>query len=248
MHSMTTRLLHAICGLAMLATASVKADTSYTADFTSPTLDPGLRVSMLQEGVWTPGVFAPWSVGTGDGYLSLFKGPTPGNSEQDGPHVQTNFGTTGDFIATVTTDSTFNGNNGAGFFLDINGGYTGISFGTGWLNDAAGNGFTANGYWTEATPLLTLQIKRAGSTLTKSYKLDGQSDFTIFSTLSSDLVLGTAIFDLTNYGHDVNPTGVLFNSFTITPVPEPGTYAMLLMGLASVGLMACRRNRRNNAA
>lgn len=243
MRLITSRLLRALCGLAMLATLQARADTAYTADFSTVALDPHLGTNMLKNGVWSPGVVLPWIVGTGDGYLLLAKIATlPGQQFDDGPHVQTQFGTTGDFIATVTADSSYNGAGGAGFFMDSAYGYTGISFGTNWLNDAAGDGYASNGYSAVSTALVTLQIKRVGDTLTKSYKLDGQSGFTQISSLTANNVPGWAIFDLTNYSSQ--PGAVMFTSFNIQPlaaVPEPETWAMLLGGLALVGVQARRR-------
>lgn len=93
--------------------------------------------------------------------------------------------------------------------------------------------------------MLTLQIKRVGTTLTKSYKLDGQSDFSLISSFTDNSVAGWAIFDLTNYADQAS--AVKFTSFNIEPlaaVPEPATWAMLLGGLALVGVQARRRARR----
>lgn len=241
MRSITTRLGQALCGLALLTTLQAKAATDYTADFTTDALDPGLRVSMYKNGSWSPGAVLPWIVGSGDGYLLLAKtAALPGQPFPDGPHVQTTFGTVGDFVATVTANSAYNGAGGAGFFVDSQYGYTGISFGTSWLNDSAGDGYTPNGYHASATAQITLQIKRVGDTLTKSYKLDGQSDFTLISSLTdSATVPGWVIFDLTNYSDE--PGAVMFTSFSVTAVPEPETWAMLLGGLAMLGLVRRRR-------
>lgn len=240
MRLITSRLLRALCGLAMLATLQARADTAYTADFSTATLDPGLHASMLKDGVWSPGVVMPWIVGTGNGYLLLAKTASlPGQPFADGPHVQTNVGVTGDFVATVTADSSYNGAGGAGFFMDSASGYTGISFGTNWLNDSAGDGYASNGFSTVGTALVTLQIKRVGDTLTKSYKLDGQSDFSLISSLTADTVPGWAIFDLTNYSDQ--PGAVMFNSFSVMPlsaVPDAQTWALLLAGLTLVGARA----------
>ncbi|NGZ86008.1 PEP-CTERM sorting domain-containing protein [Duganella aceris] len=240
MHLITSRLLKTLCGLAMLATFQARADTAYTADFSTAALDPGLAASMYKNGAWSPGVVMPWIVSTGSGYLLLAKTVSlPGQPFADGPHVQTQVGVTGDFVATVTADSSYNGAGGAGFFMDSAAGYTGISFGTSWLNDSAGDGYASNGFSAVSTALVTLQIKRVGDTLTKSYKLDGQSDFSLISSLTATTVPGWAIFDLTNYSDQ--PGAVMFNSFSVMPlaaVPEAETWAMLLLGLALVGARA----------
>jgi hypothetical protein len=242
MRLITSRLLRALCALAMLATLQARADTAYTADFSTAALDPGLGASMFKDGVWSPGVVLPWIVSTGNGYLLLAKTASlPGQPFADGPHVQTQVGTSGDFIATVTANSAYNSAGGAGFFMDTQAGYTGISFGTNWLNDSAGDGYASNGFSAESTLLLTLQIKRVGDTLTKSYKLDGQSGFTQISSLTADTVPGWAIFDLTNYSEQ--PGAVMFTSFSVTAVPEPETWTMLLGGLALAGLQARRRRQ-----
>lgn len=240
----------AVCGIALLALASspVRADTAYVADFSTPTLDPALRVIQLQEGVFKPGVAGPWSVSTGSGALVLAKTVSPlGGPYPDGPHVGTKVAVTGDFVATVTADSTANGAGGGGFFLDINGGYTGMSFGVNWLNDSAGQGFDSTGYSAVATPLITLEIRRIGDTLTKSYKLDGQAGFTQVSSLTDSNVIGLAWFDLTNYGGLEAATALSFTSFSVlplaAPVPEPETYAMLLAGLGLIGMASRRRVR-----
>lgn len=240
----------AVCGIALLALAvsPAHADTAYVADFSSPTLDPALRIIQLQDGVFKPGVAGPWSVGTGSGALVLAKTfSPPGDPYPDGPHVGTKIAMTGDFVATVTADSTYNGAGGGGFFLNANGGYSGISFGTNWLNDSAGQGYESTGYSALATPLITLEIRRVGATLTKSYKLDGQSGFTQISSLTDASVIGNAWFDLTNYGGQPAATALLFTSFSVlplaAPVPEPETYAMLLAGLGLIGAVSRRRAR-----
>lgn len=55
--------------------------------------------------------------------------------------------------------------------------------------------------------------------------------------------IGTVVFD--GIGQSVSFGGgspnVLFDDITVTAVPEPGTYAMLLAGLAAIGLLARRR-------
>lgn len=253
MHTLYSRLPRLFLACILLAAAQAQANTGYVADFQSTTVDPSLVPSMVKNGGYnsgtnlpiTPGVALPWMVSSGGGDLTLAKTFTlPGNLYVDGPHVFTNFGTTGDFVATVTTDSSFNGAGAAGFFLDSSFGYTGISFGTSWLNDSGGNGFSSTGYNAAATPLLTLQIKRQGDTLTKSYKLDGASAFTIISTFTNPGVEGYVGFDLTNWSDQTAATAVQFSSFTITPltaVPEPASYAMLLGGLGLVGWLARRR-------
>lgn len=246
MRLITSRWWRALGGLALLVSLQAKADTAYTADFSTAVLDPGLTASMFKDGSFSPGVVLPWILTSGDGYLLLAKTLSlPGQAFSDGPHVQTNFATYGDFVATVTADSTYNGAGGAGFFMDTATGYTGIGFGSNWLNDSAGGSYASNGFATSSTNLLTLQIKRVGTTLTKSYMLDGQSDFTLISSFTGASVAGWAIFDLTNYADQAS--AVKFTSFNIEPlaaVPEPATWAMLLGGLALVGVQARRRARR----
>ncbi|WP_195763552.1 PEP-CTERM sorting domain-containing protein [Duganella guangzhouensis] len=247
----TSRLGRALCGLLLLTALQAKANTTYVADFSTSTLDPNLQVHILKNGSWSPDVVLPWIVSTGDGYLALAKTFTlPGSIYPDGPHVQTNVGIAGDFIATVTADSSYNGAGGAGFFLDTPTGYTGISFGTNWLGDSAGDGFSSTGYSAVATPLITLQITRIGNTLTKAYKLDGQSGFTVISSLTDDSTTGWAWFDLTNYSDQTAATAVLFTSFTVeqlAPVPEPQTWAMLAGGLVLLGALQRRQRRQRGA-
>ena len=226
----------------LLAAAQSRADTSYVADFSTPTLDPGLVSGMIKGGQFTPGVVLPWIVSTGTGTLVLAKTFTlPGNQYIDGPHINMTTGMTGDFIATATADSSYNGAGGGGFFMDSAYGYTGFSFGTNWLHDTAGINFASTGYAADVTPLVTLQIARHGDTLTKSYKLDGQSGFTVISALTNPGVAGWANFDMTNYGGDTAATAVQFTSFSVQAVPEPASYAMLLGGLGLVGWLARRR-------
>jgi hypothetical protein len=242
----STRLLQALAGLVLLMSLQARA-ADYTADFNSTTLDPGSQVHSFEQGVWQPGVVAPWSLTTGNGYLSIAKSVSEaGNPYPDGPHVQTLVGIIGDFVATVTADSRGNGSGGAGFFFDSAYGFSGISFGTNWLGDSAGDGYLNSGFNTVSTPVVTLQIQRIGDTLTKSYQLDGQAGFTTFSTLSDANVPGWAWFDLTNYSDQLDATEVLFSNFSVvqlnvSAVPEPQAYAMLLAGLALVGVLSRRR-------
>lgn len=242
MHSFHSSLTRLFLACMLLATAQANADTSYIADFSTTTLDPGLVTGMWKGGDFSPGVVLPWIVSTGTGALVLAKTFTqPGNQYVDGPHVNSAATMSGDFIARTTVDSSYNGAGGGGFFMDSGYGYTGFSFGTNWLQDAAGDSFSSTGYFTSATPLVTLQIERHGDTLTKSYKLEGQSDFTVMSVLTAPGVAGWASFDMTDYGDDTAATAIQFTSFSVQAVPEPSGYAMLLGGLVLVGWLARRR-------
>lgn len=44
-----------------------------------------------------------------------------------------------------------------------------------------------------------------------------------------------------------NPTAPGQSGFSIASVPEPSTWAMMILGFAGVGFMACRRRRQNGA-
>lgn len=49
------------------------------------------------------------------------------------------------------------------------------------------------------------------------------------------------MFEVKTFFGDRNPSWPAVNDLTVAAVPEPGTYAMLLAGLAAVGFMARRR-------
>lgn len=248
MHLSTMRLKQALGSLMLLFALQAQASPTYTADFTTAGLDPQLTANMYKNGVWSAGVVLPWIVTTGDGYLTLAKvTPLPSALYADGPHINSDFSVAGDFIATVKVDSTFNSAGGAGFFVDTGAGYTGISIGYNWLSDSAGIGYSSNGFNTSAPTMVTLQMMRVGTTLTKSYKFDGQTNFTVFSTTTASNIAGEAWFDLTNYAE--NSAAVRFSAYSIeqlAPVPEPGSMAMLLIGLPLIGLVSRRRKQTNN--
>lgn len=78
--------------------------------------------------------------------------------------------------------------------------------------------------------------------------LGSSSGFTTFSSFSANSGfvggINTLDFYVTNYARDGgNPTGlrVEFLQSSVTPVPEPETYALLLAGLGLMGTIARRR-------
>jgi len=240
---MAIRLPVAMLFLAFLAAQASGAN--YTADFNSATLDTGLSAVTLGGGGLVSGVAAPWSIASGGGYLTIAKSitNTPNN---DVIGVDTNFAIAGSFVATVTVDWSGNTNGWGGFYMGSNAGASGFGFGTNGLWDSV-FGFPGGGDSGVApTPVMTFQISRTGNTLTKSYKRDGDSSFTVLSSLTGNMVLGNAYIELDNSSNIEPGTSLRFSNFSVqTPVPEPEEYSLLLAGLG--GLALARRRLRRQA-
>ncbi|USX11767.1 PEPxxWA-CTERM sorting domain-containing protein [Oxalobacteraceae bacterium OTU3CAMAD1] len=91
----------------------------------------------------------------------------------------------------------------------------------------------------------------AVTVLLNSHTISSASGFTVWSAFASNggFIDGvnTIEFVVTNWAQNGgNPTGlrVEFTDSTVTPVPEPETYAMMLGGLALVGAIARRRKSK----
>ncbi len=69
---------------------------------------------------------------------------------------------------------------------------------------------------------------------------NGGSTANAFSTLVTGLNQGTAYF---NVHTNAFPGGEVRGFLAVTPIPEPQTYALMLAGLAVVGIAAKRRRR-----
>ena len=69
-------------------------------------------------------------------------------------------------------------------------------------------------------------------------------DFNIFSPLDSAAPSGEFFFNLATVGGDGDQ--MLVTSITaVTAVPEPSTWAMMILGFAGIGFMAYRRKAKN---
>lgn len=87
---------------------------------------------------------------------------------------------------------------------------------------------------------------RSVSTGWQVYSLEGQLLFSGGGSASTTPY--QALLDYTSttgfilqWGDDARPSGIDNISYTVSAVPEPGTYAMLLAGLGAVGFTARRR-------
>ncbi|MBI3156779.1 MAG: PEP-CTERM sorting domain-containing protein [Burkholderiales bacterium] len=71
-------------------------------------------------------------------------------------------------------------------------------------------------------------------------------------TVTTQVLAGAAVLAAGNYTLTVSGTGITGASasyggnIVATPVPEPGTYAMLVAGLGIVGLLVMRRRRNDD--
>lgn len=71
-------------------------------------------------------------------------------------------------------------------------------------------------------------------------------------TVTTQVLAGTAVLSAGSYTLTVSGTGITGSSasyggnIVATPVPEPGTYAMLMAGLGVVGLLVMRRRRNDD--
>lgn len=89
--------------------------------------------------------------------------------------------------------------------------------------------------------LLFLDVYDSSNTLLGHTELFIEASFTGMETLSlSTPGISYAIFGATG---GANGSSVYADNFTITPIPEPETYAMLLAGLGLLGFTARRRKQ-----
>lgn len=89
--------------------------------------------------------------------------------------------------------------------------------------------------------LLFLDVYDSSNTLLGHTELFIEASFTGMETLSlSTPGIAYAIFGATG---GANGSSVYADNFTITPIPEPETYAMLLAGLGLLGFTARRRKQ-----
>ncbi len=243
-------LLKAVLLAGGLASGSAQSNTSYVADFNGPGLDAGLQLETIHNisttGTLVPGVSLPWIVGSSGGYLSIAKTFTlPGQDSDDLPMVATSFATAGDFVATVVANSSYNGASPGAFFIFYNNhGFTGLRVTPDSANNDGLGNLTPDYHSFSATPTVTLRLERHGDTLVKSYKPDGAAGFIVTSSFTSPLLLGDAYFQMSNRSNGMDATAILFQHLTISAVPEPATFGMLLGGLAVLGW---RWRRRSNA-
>lgn len=108
----------------------------------------------------------------------------------------------------------------------------------------AGNpiGFTADFIASSLNPGPKYGIN-SGEVLNMQLTLAGGQSFAdvVSALVSGDLRVGMHVISLGNYSES-------FVSNVMAPVPEPATYAMLMGGLACVGLFARRGARQNRGA
>ncbi|NRR30537.1 PEP-CTERM sorting domain-containing protein [Oxalobacteraceae bacterium] len=74
-----------------------------------------------------------------------------------------------------------------------------------------------------------------------SHNMGAADPFSTMSIMFTPSVSGVYTLSFQNQGGD--NVGALLDNVSITAVPEPGTYAMLLAGLAAVGVAARRRRQ-----
>lgn len=86
----------------------------------------------------------------------------------------------------------------------------------------------------------TFDMTQAASWNPAFLTANGGSTANAFSTLATGLNQGTAYF---NVHTSAFPAGEVRGFLAVTPVPEPQTYALMLAGLAAVGVAAKRRRR-----
>jgi hypothetical protein len=112
--------------------------------------------------------------------------------------------------------------------------------------------FDANSVATSFSPLLN-QVFYVGDGLT-GYNLPGATQSFAAPATATTLYLG--IIDAFGFGGNSNAYGDNPGSLDVTVsvtsgvsgVPEPSTWAMIILGFAGMGFMAYRRNRKGSAA
>lgn len=238
---MTQRLSAAMLACACSLTLAGAADAA-TIDMTTLTasywtLPPGQAGAAYVNGA-EPG----WTIQATATQIVEQKDSSPELS--GGPHVHIDFpNSAGNFVATVqvsVSDNTSNGN----FFVQPPGGYAGIGFSSGGVGASyyiSGAGFTPVNAGPVTYPL-TLKLSRVGDTLTAAYAEGGA--YSTLYTVTNANVEGNVGLDLTNYSAvgSIAPQTITFSNLTFTSVPEPGVWALLLMGLGAQGA-ALRRRR-----
>jgi hypothetical protein len=232
----------------LAAVTQAKADT-WTADFSSSALDPRLTRSSSS---------TDWTITSGNGVLDF---SSAGNSSAlTSRNVRYSQFLSGDFTATVTVDIsqsynvvaslTFAGANSS----PLNTNTSIYKFNLpedparlGGFNPATG----APPPNLQGLPsILTLEINRTGDIFTESYKAPTDSSFTTFFSFDATAwhgVGGSLFLSARQQTPAAVPGDVKFSNFSVTtPVPEPETYAMLLVGLGLLSFSARRRKVRLN--
>jgi len=147
------------------------------------------------------------------------------------------------------TESAGNGTSFGNFFLDTPNGFAGIGFsssGVGasyYVPGLPGQSINA----TVSGPV-TLELARSGDVFTASYSSGGA--FTTLYSITSPNLLGAPTFDLTTYSAigSTATQALTFSAFNVTSVPEPSTWAMILIGLGGMGALVRSRARGHSSA
>jgi hypothetical protein len=77
--------------------------------------------------------------------------------------------------------------------------------------------------------------------------LDFFSTYTVSTTNAGDTAVLTQDHNA-GFGPNVGPSGAGLFGAVIAPVPEPSTWAMMILGFAGIGFMAYRRSRKSTMA
>lgn len=243
MISQSSGIVASVC----LTMVSTMASAGTFADSFSSGLDPDFwTISKTTD--------ALYSVDTSAGRVGLAKSAvnSPGGFQAVtavlalanlGGNIAGDFSTQIDFDSAAITGGNFNQvqlnvffANGT-FFMDV-------FDNDGGLNKHVFGGNNGNGRIVDGSTSGTFRIERVNGTVR------GFFNSQVMTTVGSNAPVSAITFSLQNNGTN-DPISVHFDNFSVTgasvalptPVPEPGTWAMLAVGLGIVGWGATRRTR-----
>lgn len=244
---MSTSRFSACLVLALVCATSAHA---YTGDFSTPAGPVSTGPINLEWGAFQSSPTPYITASIGGGFLTIAKEASPVGVASILWAIPS-FTASGDFQMDVTVDvSGITPGTAPTGGVSINfGGGSSVQYG---LNSASVNGgfydFIDNVGVNNSAPgssVMNLRVVRIGNSVSEYYGTTG-GPLTMINSLTNNHLVGDATFFLSLNTGGVptsDAASVAFSNFSVTAVPEPQTYALMLFGLAAVASVARRRQR-----